>query len=109
VEQTPEQIPIRDYLVSVRPGMADRPSQTPEQTFDADIVSGVVSKTLTEHRCNGIFRRANRKARNRGGKAEPHKFVDFASPFISSTIALTTIVYRPALGERGHELNLFVG
>jgi hypothetical protein len=32
--------------------------------------------------------------------AEPHKFVDFASPFISSAIALTTIVYRPALAER---------
>jgi hypothetical protein len=34
--------------------------------------------------------------------------VDFASPFISSTIALTTIVYRPALEERDNELNLFV-
>ena len=56
MEQTPEQIHIRDYLVSVRPGIADRPSQTPELTLDAglsrsigdaDIVSGVVSKTLT--------------------------------------------------------------
>jgi len=73
VEQTPEQIHIRDYLVSVRPGIADRPSQTPELTLDAglsrsigdaDIVSGVVSKTLTlfDHEGKGDPKTASRQS-----------------------------------------------
>jgi hypothetical protein len=63
-----------------------------------------------KRRCIGLYQRANWEAQNRGGKAKPHKFDDFASPFISgvrSRVAVSRQLKRSLAFTTGASLASF--